>query len=103
MNARGTEELIEETLDRLKRQDANRRGMELIDVQISFRRIRKIWVWASAAWAIDEQGAVYYRHLIDDEHTWYPIPPDELTDDTYEHMRTGLKIAGEPLITRHSG
>lgn len=102
MNARGTEELIEDTLDRLKKQDENRRGMELIDVEISLLRTRKIRVWASAAWAIDEQGTVYYRHLIDDEHIWYLIPPDQLTDDTYEHMRSGLKIAGEPRIPHHS-
>lgn len=66
--------------------------MEPIKVNVSHVRTHQVLVWKSAAWAIDEEGTIYHRHLLDDNMIWSPVEPEFLADDVYQHMLTGIEV-----------
>lgn len=94
-------EVIAATLVRLTREDPLGFKQEAIEVQTSRWHTQTIGAWTSASWALDTDGNLYGRGLSSEEGRvrgpWEPvILPDNLDKDTYNHICSGLMIAGEP-------
>ncbi|MDB5165460.1 MAG: hypothetical protein JWM00_350 [Candidatus Saccharibacteria bacterium] len=95
-------EIIEDTLIRLKHEDPLGQKQEAIKVQTSLLHTQSIWVWASASWALDTDGNLYGRSLTLEDGvrgSWEPAPsPSDISEETYDHICSGLSIAGEPKM-----